>query len=409
MANERNHVQNNVFTDVALRERMRLEAQGVLRKRALSQQEQYRKALDEVVISQEHVKDLAAQMMYLINARAYGTMTSTQKIAGARMNTLFIGPSGCGKTLTASHIAHNANVPFAEFALLRVSSTGLVGGKIDDSFMSYIMNVIERERKKLNKEESRKMDDGELYERCHEKNYGIMFYDEIDKLAGTNDLQLANGGISKKVQQELLDILQGTTVDVGVGATQTPIGLESVSIPLNTSEMTFICAGAFTGLEEIIGKRCGLDIKKLTKRDVYDKMIADDLVEYGLLPELLRRFDQIITFDELTINDFVRIIRETKKSPVNIKRDVLQAYYGTKLTIEDNVYEYIASLSLKNKQLGAGALNQVCNDLLNPIMQRLWEYTQNDAVTITLPLAQKLLAKYELKNSVQQQIGFSKN
>jgi ATP-dependent Clp protease ATP-binding subunit ClpX len=176
---------------------------------------------------------------------------------------------------------------------------------------------------------------------------------------------------------------------------------------LSTDDLTFICSGAFEGLEDIIAKRTRTSAKKATLRSLYDKLVASDLIEYGINPQLLGRFDHILTFDELKVQDLIDALIKPKDSPLNVQRQMLEEFYGTSLLVDHDVYEHIASIALHNKALGARALRQMSKELLAPYVSHLEHYARKGTLRITLPMAREMLARYEnLGEKEAKEIGF---
>ena len=352
---------------------------------ALALQDEFREEINKTVIGQDVPKGIAAMLIYQIHARAFGNTY----VEDAKSNVLFIGPPGSGKTLLAQEIARLSDVPYMEFGLADVSSTGYVGASLSDAYDAYAKKVIGYQRAK-EKEIKDKINDHGLFNKNKEKRFGIMFLDEVDKLATYNDFD-GKKGFGTKVQNELLTHLQGTNVPIQIS--QNVSHRRQTDAEINTKDMTFICAGAFSGLEGIIAKRLGV-AKNTPLKELYDKLMPRDLIDYGMQPQFLGRFDQIVTFDELKREELIDILR-TRKSPIDIKRKMLKRHYGTNLQLHEDVYGYIADLTLKYKEFGARALKQLTNDLFNPLITNLGHHLEEDELHITLDMAKDLLAKHD--------------
>ncbi|GEM_PF-4659840 len=285
---------------------------------------------------------------------------------------LLLGPTGVGKTLMASHISKKTNLPKASANLQNNSGTGYVGGSITDVFYTI---------QQQSKEES---------------PFGYVLYNELDKLASDNDLN----SWGPQLQNELLSILEKGEVFLDDKKNNSK---ENNNRGYFTTEnLFFILTGAFVGLEKIIGARLGLtrtigfgmqQNKKAEPEDEYAllKQVTDeDLMEYGLKPELVGRISSTIVLDSLTEKDLKNILQKPSMSPITGHRTQLQLR-GYDLEVEDEALEQMAKAC--PTQTGARAIKGICSRVFKDIKYGPDKFARDKTIYLTAELVEDLLNK----------------
>ena len=342
--------------------------------------------LGEYVIGQERARKLLSVAVYNHYKRIFKNDTNTEDDTEiAKSNVLLIGPTGSGKTLMAQTIARVLNVPIAIADATSLTEAGYVGEDVENILTKLIQAA-----------------DGDV-ERAQQ---GIVFIDEVDKISRMSENRSITRDVSGEgVQQALLKIIEGADVNIPPKGGRKHPNQEFTSI--NTREILFICGGAFDGLSDILKKKQGQNIlgfgqekkTKLEQETTYDMVEPDDLISYGVIPELIGRLPIIASLQEISEDDMVRILTEPKNSLIKQYKKLF-SIDDVELNFDDEALRAIATKSIKRKT-GARGLRAILEENMIDIMYELPDYAGYE-VLITKEVIEENVDPVYIKQSKKQ-------
>lgn len=321
--------------------------------------------LDEYVVGQEHAKKVISVAVYN-HYKRIGT-GDMDDIEIEKSNMLMLGPTGCGKTYLVKTLARLLDVPLAIADATSLTEAGYIGDDIE-SVISRLLAAADND--------------------VDRAEQGIVFIDEIDKIAKKRNANQRDVS-GEAVQQGMLKLLEGSEVEVPVGAAS-----KNAMVPMttvNTKNILFICGGAFPGLEDIVKERLNkqaaigflADLKDKYDQDpnILQRVTVEDLRTFGMIPEFIGRLPIIFSLQALTKDMLVRILREPRNAIIKQYQKLL-ALDEVELTMDDGALEAIAEKALE-KKTGARALRAIIEEFMLDIMYEIPKDENIGSVKIT--------------------------
>ena len=344
--------------------------------------------LDEYIVGQEKTKKILSVAVYNHYKRIKSNETDRldkkdkkiniekEEIELEKSNILLIGPTGCGKTLLARTLAKKLNVPFVIADATTLTEAGYVGDDVENILVN-LLRVTDNDISLTQK--------------------GIIYIDEIDKIARKSESPSITRDVSGEgVQQALLKIIEGTVASVPpYGGRKHP---QEKNIQIDTREILFICGGTFEGLESIINYRMGknnigfkADIKSRNNKErnykLMENVLPEDLIKYGLIPELVGRLHIVSTLEALNKDALIKILTQPKNAIVKQYKKIFELE-GVELNLTPRALEAIVEESIKRK-IGARGLRSIIEDSILDIMYQIPSEKNIEKCTITEEVVKK--------------------